>query len=310
MLEDKVILVTGAGSGLGEATATAMADHGASLVLNDLGVDTDGTGAAESEPLEATVDDITAAGGTAIASFGDVTDDEYVAALIDTAIQEYGRLDGIVNFAGIIREHMLFNMSTVDWDSVIDVHLSGHFNLLHHASIRWRERYKADELDDQRSFLSVSSAAALGTAGSSNYSAAKAGVLGLTRTAARELHQYNVRVNAMLPTAMTRIVPDELRDTMPADQLTPERVAPLPVVMMADSTEDVTGWTFAIGGDTVYTVSDPTLERAAIRDSGWTPEALAGMVDHLLGDGPRTKTEPGHLTSKVVNTERDGGRNN
>lgn len=303
MLEDKVILVTGAGGGLGEATAKAMADRDARLVLNDLGVNPDGTGPADSEPLDATVDDIEAAGGTALASFGDVTDSTYVGSLIDTAIDEYGKLDGIVNFAGIIREHMLFNMSEEDWDSVVDVHLSGHFNLLHHASVRWREQSKAGEIDSQRSFLSISSAAALGTAGSSNYSAAKAGILGLTRTAARELHQYDVRVNAMLPTAMTRIVPDELRDSMPAEQLSPDRVAPLPVVLMSETAEDVTGWTFAIGGDTVYTVSDPTLERAAIMKGGWNPEDLSGMLDHLLGDGPRTKTEPGHLLSKVVHDD-------
>ncbi len=300
MLDDRVILVTGAGSGLGEATAMAMAERGARLVLNDLGTDTAGTGGGDAEPLAETVEAVEAAGGTALASFGDVTDATYVGSLVDTAINEFGRLDGIVNYAGIIREQMLFNLSEEDWDAVIDVHLSGHFNLLHHAAVRWRETSKAGEVDAQRSFLSVSSAAALGTAGSGNYSAAKAGVLGLTRTAARELHQYDVRVNAMLPTAMTRIVPDELRDSMPADRLSPERVTPLPVTLMSDAATDVTGWTFAIGGDTVYTVTDPTLDRAAIMKDGWTPEDLSGMLDHLLGDDPRSKTEPGHLISKVL----------
>jgi NAD(P)-dependent dehydrogenase (short-subunit alcohol dehydrogenase family) len=300
MLDDKVVLVTGAGGGLGEATAKTMADHGATLVLNDLGVAPDGTGGGTETPVESTAADIRSAGGTVTASFGDVTDFDYVAALVETAIDEYGRLDGVVNYAGFMREHMVFNMPPADWEAVVDVHLTGHFNLLHHAGKRWRARYKQGDRDGETAFLAVSSAAALGTAGSSNYSAAKAGVLGLMRTTARELHQYDVRVNAMLPAGMTRLVPDAVRESVPAERAGAEQVAPLPVVLVSDAATGVTGWTFAIGGDTVYTVTDPALDTDATRRGGWTAGDLAGALDQLLARGPRAKTEPGHLLPEIL----------
>jgi NAD(P)-dependent dehydrogenase (short-subunit alcohol dehydrogenase family) len=305
MLADKVVLVTGAGGGLGEATAKLMADHGATVVVNDLGVAPDGTGAGTQKPVESTAAEIRSGGGTVTASFGDVTDFDYVAALVETAFDEYGRLDGVVNYAGFMREHMIFNMPPEDWEAVVDVHLTGHFNLLHPAGKRWRARYKQGDRDGETAFLAVSSAAALGTAGSSNYSAAKAGVLGLMRTTARELHQYDVLVNAMLPAGMTRLVPDAVRESVPAEQGDAEQVAPLPVVLLSDAATGVTGWTFVIGGETVYTVKDPSLDHAATRRGGWTATDLAGTLDQLLARGPRAKTEPGHLLPKILGEHED-----
>lgn len=302
MLTNKVIIVTGAGSGLGEETATQLADYGATVIACDLGTEHDGSGS-DDQTVRETVEVIRSAGGEAKASFGDVTDKKYIADLVEETVDEYGKIDGVVNYAGILRDSMSFNMSLEDWETVVDVHLKGHFNLLHELGNLWRNRYKEELIDSQRSFLAVSSASSRGSVGQVNYSAAKAGILGLTRTGARELHQYNVRVNAMLPAAVTPLmrhgVPDDVLEQINESDVGTEKVAPLPVVLMADNAEDITGWTFAIGGDTVYTVTDPEFERLAIKDGGWDAETLTGAIDELLSDRPRSKTSPGGLLGRV-----------
>ena len=305
MISEKVLLVTGAASGLGRATAARAAEMGATVVMNDLGTSTDGDGADESA-LEEAVTEIAATGGDVTASFGDGTDPAYIEGAIDEILDEHGRLDGVVNYAGFLRDSMSFNMTRDEWDGVTDVHLTGHFNLIQAAGKHWRALYKRDELDAQRSFVSVSSASARGSVGQVNYSAAKAGVLGLTRTAARELYQYDVRVNAILPAAFTRglkaNVPEDVLESLTTDEerAGADRVAPLTLALLADETEDVTGQTFAIGVDTVYLVSDPELKRKAIMKGGWTSEAIVDTFDGLLDDAPRTKTEPGGLLSRVL----------
>jgi NAD(P)-dependent dehydrogenase (short-subunit alcohol dehydrogenase family) len=198
---------------------------------------------------------------------------------------------------------MLFNMSEDEWKSVISVHLDGHFNLVHHLGKHWRQRHKAGELDGQRSFVSVSSGSARGSVGQINYSAAKAGILGLTRTAARELERYNVRVNAMVPAALTPMmednVPDEVLADLPTDDLNPERVAPLPVALISERAKDITGWTFAIAGNSVFTISDPEFGRELTMEGGWKPPELADSLDDLLEGEPRSKTNPGGLIGKL-----------
>ncbi|MDZ7730317.1 MAG: SDR family NAD(P)-dependent oxidoreductase [Natrialbaceae archaeon] len=177
MLEDTVQIVCGAGHGLGEETAVAMADNGATVVVNDLGVTVDGEGET-AEPAQATVDRIEAAGGTAMAHFGDVTDLDYTESLVADTVEEYGAVHGLINFAGILRDSMVFNMSEAEWDAVIDVHLKGHFSLVRAISRHWRSRYKdQDGFDRQRSLTCVSSGVAAGNPGQANYSAAKAGIL-------------------------------------------------------------------------------------------------------------------------------------
>jgi NAD(P)-dependent dehydrogenase (short-subunit alcohol dehydrogenase family) len=303
MLEDRVVVVTGAAHGLGRATAEAVAAAGGTVVMNDLGVAADGTGSDE-EPLEEAVAEIRAAGGTATASFGDVTDADYIAALVEETFEEYGRIDGAINYAGYLRDGMVFSLERADWEAVLEVHLTGHFNLVHHLGAHWRTQYKAGNIDSQRSIVAVSSAAARGSVSQVNYSAAKAGILGLVRTAARDLHRYDVRVNAMMPGAMTRMisegVPEEMVERLPVDRIGPEKVTPLPVVLLSDAAEDVTGWTFAIGGDTVFTVTDPEFDRSAIMKGGWTPEDLAGTLDQLLDGRERSKTAPGGLLGRLA----------
>lgn len=303
MIDGKVVIVTGGASGLGRETAVRMAELGATVVVSDLGSEPHGKGADE-EPLRDVVDEITENGGEAMASFGDITDYEYVGSLVEETVEAYDRIDGAVNYAGFLRDDMLFNMDPDDWSAVTDVHLTGHYNLVHHLGSHWRQRSKSEGLEAQRSFVSVSSASSRGSPSQLNYSAAKAGVLGLTRTAARELHQYNVRVNAMMPAAITRMldanVPEDVLDRLPRDELGPEKVVALPIVLLSDDATDVTGWTFAIGGDTVFTVTDPELDRLLTIEDGWTPSDLAARFDDLLEGEPRSKTEPGGLLNELV----------
>jgi NAD(P)-dependent dehydrogenase (short-subunit alcohol dehydrogenase family) len=297
MLEDTVCIVCGAGHGLGEETAVAMADHGATVVVNDLGVDVSGEGS-DSEPAEATVERIEAAGGDAVAHFGDVTDLEYTESLVAETYEEFGRVDTVANFAGVLRDRMLFNMSEEEWDTVVDVHLKGHFSLLRAAGSHWRERSKADGMDRERSFVGVSSGVSVGNAGQANYSAAKAGILGLMRTGAQELNGYGVRVNAMWPTALTRMTED-LPGMAGADPETlgPQMAPAVPVFLASDAAEGVTGCTLAImGGDVAY-VSDPARERSLTterEDGRWTATELADRWDELTDGFETAKLDRGY----------------
>lgn len=289
MLSDKVCIVAGGGHGLGQATAIDLGRHGATVVVNDLGSDVTG-GGESAEPAEETVEDVSAAGGTAMAHFGDVSSLDYTERLVSDTIEAYGRIDGVVNFAGILRDRISYKMTEAEWDDVIRVHLKGHFALLRAVGAHWRQqaRDEGGELDEQRSFLGVSSRAALGNVGQVNYSAAKAGVLGLVRTAAREFVRYNVRVNALMPTAYTRMtvhgIPEE---KMPFDEaeMPPAKVAPMISFVMSDAAEDISGVTLRAGGDAVGIVSDPEFVRLGYRDGGWTAEALAERFREEIGNG-------------------------
>lgn len=298
MIEDKVIIITGAGSGLGRATALTAAEHGATVVASDLGTTSAGEGADES-PVQETVSLVTDQGGTAIPHFGDVTDPNDVEDLVSTTVKECGRIDGAINYAGFLRDTMSFKMGKEDWDSVVDVHLTGHFNLLHELGTHWREEYKAGDVNTQRSLVCISSEVALGNPGQVNYSAAKAGILGLMRTAARELHQYDVRVNALMPAAATRLVPDAVEDSLPVEKMGPKRVARLALALVSDEADDVTGWTFGAGGDTVATVTDPTFDRTATKEGGWELDELPDVVGSLVGERPRTKTGYNGMIDKL-----------
>ncbi|MFB6309687.1 MAG: SDR family oxidoreductase [Salinirussus sp.] len=263
---DDVYIVTGAGTGIGAATAIELADTGAQIVVNDLGVSVEGETMDES-PAAETVEEIEESGGAAIAHEGDVTDPDYARRLIADATDAFGGVDGIVNFAGILRNESLIEMSIDDFEAVIDVHLRGHFCLLREAARHWTDQ------DESGSFLCVSSRAAFGRADEGNYSAAKAGVLGLMRTAARELAPDNIRVNALMPSASTRMTEYVYGGDGPV-QRDPTKIAPAVGFLLGDGSSDITGCTVRIAEDTVGLVSDPAIERTGLKDGGWDIDAL------------------------------------
>lgn len=293
MLDNSVCIVAGGGQGLGEAAARNLGEQGARIVVNDLGTDLGGEGASK-EPAQTTADAIEDAGGEAIAHFGDITDLEYTEELIADTVDAYGRVDSVVNFAGVLRDNMVHKMSGDEWDAVVAVHLRGHFAQLRSASGHWHEQAEAagGELDEQRSFLCVSSEAALGNIGQSNYGSAKAGILGLMRTGARELERINVRVNALMPRAFTRMVediPEEIRpdeDEVPS----PEEIAPIVSFFASDAATDVTGTTVRMTGDEVALMTEPAFEQVAVNEDGWSAEGLAKHFTQIF-DGDLSKTE-------------------
>jgi NAD(P)-dependent dehydrogenase (short-subunit alcohol dehydrogenase family) len=276
LCEGRICVITGAGRGIGREYALMLAEHGAHVVVNDLGGDRTGTGA-DVGPAQHVVDEITAAGGAAVANTDDISSWDGAKALVDQAIQVFGGLDVVVNNAGILRDRMLVNMSEQEWDSVVKVHLKGTFAIARHAAAYWRDRTKAGETNDARIINTTSVSGIYGNIGQANYGAAKAGIAGLTIIAARELGRYGVTVNAIAPGALTRMTEDlPLTDETKA-ALDPRWVAPvctwLASTLSADVTEqiiEVSGTTFAIAegwhrGPAGAPLSDPTEVDAAIR---------------------------------------------
>lgn len=287
MLSGKTVIVTGGGRGLGEAAAVHLGELGSTVVVNDLGTSVSGEGESTA-PARETLDAVEAAGGDGMVHCGDVASLEYAERLIADTVEEYGRVDGVVNFAGTARPNMSFEMSAEDWDEVIRVHLRGHFALLKHAARHWRRRAEGGALDQQRSFVGVSSVAACGLVGQLNYATAKAGILGLVRSGAIELSEYNVRVNSLLPEGFTRmmeIFPESVQPFTAAEK-PPEEVAPMVAFLLSDHAEDVSGRAFRAGGDTIALVSEPDLQhKMAFQEGGWTAAGIADRFDETLGAG-------------------------
>lgn len=286
LLEDKVCIVTGAGHGIGRATAIELGSLGAIVVVNDLGATVHGEGTSE-EPAEETVAAVEDAGGTAISHFGDVTDLNYTEALIEDAVAEFGHVDGIANFAGILRDSLVHEMTGDEWDAVIEVHLRGHFSLLRNATAHWAETAPDGGFDSRRSFVALTSRSALGNVGQLNYSTAKAGILGMVRTAATELARHGVRVNALMPTAYTRMIEDIPEEKRPftREEMPPERVASMVGYLLSDAAENITGSTLRVAGDQVGVYTDPEPARTGYKDDGWSAEDLAESFESEVADG-------------------------
>lgn len=286
MLSGKVVIVAGGGRGLGQAAARNLARNGATVVVNDLGTGLDGEGASE-EPARTTAEDIRADDGDAIAHFGDIASFDYTAELVDEVLEEHGRIDGAVNFAGIRREGPSFGMDERDWDLVIRAHLRGHFALYRNLVGHWVTRSERRGLDDQRSFLCVSSATAFGlTVPEVNYGAANAGILGLMWTGDLEVEDENVRVNALMPGGFTRFYEDlsaEERPFQPED-MPPEKVAPVVSFLMSDAADGISGEMIRSENDLVGRVAPPDYGHAvAYREGGWTAETLADRYRETIG---------------------------
>ncbi|UUN26614.1 3-oxoacyl-ACP reductase [Streptomyces sp. FIT100] len=273
-LEGLSAIVTGAGRGLGRAEALELAGLGASVVVNDYGQPGrggtshaegygGGSGEASAAPAEQVAEEIRAAGGRAVAHLGDVSDFAAARALVDLAVGTYGKLDILVNNAGILRDRMVFSMSEDEWDSVVRVHLKGHFNTTHFASVHWRERSKAAGGPVYGRVVNTSSEAFLaGSAGQPNYAAAKGGIVGLTTSTALALRKYGVTANAICPRARTRMTEDVFAGFAEPgdgelDPLAPEHVSPLVGYLASPAASHITGQLLVVHGGMVAIVERP-----------------------------------------------------
>jgi NAD(P)-dependent dehydrogenase (short-subunit alcohol dehydrogenase family) len=295
LLEGKVAIVTGAGGGLGRAHALALAREGARVVVNDLGASLGGEGA-DASRAEAVVAEIEALGSQAIANAENVADFEGARRLVEHALEAFGRLDVLVNNAGILRDRMLVNMDEAEWDAVVAVHLKGHFAPTRHAAAHWRERTKAGEDVRARVINTSSPSGVFGNAGQANYGAAKAGIAAFTVIAALELGRYGVTVNCIAPNARTRMT--ESAFALPEedggfDPLAPEHNSPIVVALCADEAQAITGQVFHVFGGAVNLLQGWSSGELFARETGWeAAELLAELLDRLPdGAAPRPLAE-------------------
>jgi NAD(P)-dependent dehydrogenase (short-subunit alcohol dehydrogenase family) len=275
-LDGKVAVVTGGGSGIGRAVSLGLAAAGASVVVNDYGVGVDGR-EPSSEPANAVVKEIGDRGGRALANAQSIATMAGGRAAIDAALQSFGGLDILVCCAGILRERMIFNMSEEEWDAVIAVHLKGHFTVMQPATRHMREKKSG------RIITFTSTAGLEGSPGQPNYSAAKEGIVGLTRSTALAMAKYGVTVNCISPTADTRMtqrLPDERRGQAMAP---PEAIAPVVAFLASDRASHVTGQVIGVRGNQVTLFSHPAPLRQVTSREPWTPEVFADVYDSALG---------------------------
>jgi NAD(P)-dependent dehydrogenase (short-subunit alcohol dehydrogenase family) len=251
LCEGRVCLVTGAGRGIGREHALMLAAQGAKVVVNDLGGDRAGGGGEDPGPATQVVAEIVDAGGEALADGGNVADFEQAKAMVDLAVDSFGRLDAVINNAGILRDRMLVNMTEAEWDAVVAVHLKGTFGPTHHAAQHWRDRSKAGEEVDARVINTTSPSGIYGNIGQTNYGAAKAGIAAFTIIASKELARYGVTVNAVAPAALTRMTEDlgmgQASDE-DREQMSPRWIAPLVTWLASEESRAVTGRVFDISG--------------------------------------------------------------
>jgi NAD(P)-dependent dehydrogenase (short-subunit alcohol dehydrogenase family) len=290
--EGRVVIVTGAGRGIGRGHALEFARQGAKVVVNDLGAALDGTGVSDS-PAQDVADEIVALGGEAVVNGDDVADWEGARRLVDTALDAFGRLDVVVNNAGFVRDRMFVSCGEDEWDAVVRVHLKGHFAVSRWAASHWRDRAKAGEPVDGRIVNTSSGAGLAGSIGQAAYSAAKAGIVGLTLVQAAELGRYGVTANAIAPAARTRMTEQVFADSMAApddpgafDAMAPENIAPLVVWLGSPESAAVTGRVFEVEGGSVSVADGWQHGPAVERGARWDPAQLGPVVADLLAKAP------------------------
>ena len=294
--DGKVAIVTGAGRGIGRSEALLLASEGSAVVVNDLGGESTGEGA-DQRPAQQVVDEIVAAGGRAVANYGNVADWNGGQALIAQAVDEFGGLDVLVNNAGILRDKMSFNMDEAEWDSVIAVHLKGHFVTSRFAAAYWRQQSKETGNPVGASIVNTASESGLyGNAGQVNYAAAKAGIASMTIVMARELDRIGVRVNAIAPVARTRLTEAVAGDLMNPkdgdfDRFAPENAAAMAIWLASPDSEGINGQVFAVGGGKAQMLQGwrPATEVAAT--DVWSLDSLTAARAALTG-GRDTSVPP------------------
>ena len=275
MLKDKVIVVTGAGGGIGRDFAHAMAAKGAKVVVNDVGASVSGEGK-DVGPAQRVVDEIKAKGGVAVANTDSVAEWEPANRIIKTAIDAFGRIDVVVNNAGILRDRFFFNMSIEEWKAVIDVHLNGSFYVARAAAPYFKSQASG------RYINMTSTSGLVGNFGQANYSAAKMGIVGLSKSMALDMAKYNVTSNCISPFAWSRMIgtipaetPDQQARVEKLKSMETAKIAPLAVYLASDASQAVTGQIFAVRANEIFLMSQSRPLRSVHRSEGWTPESIA-----------------------------------
>jgi NAD(P)-dependent dehydrogenase (short-subunit alcohol dehydrogenase family) len=277
-MDGKVALVTGAGRGVGRGIALAFAKAGAAVVVNDLGVNLAGE-AGESAPAKEVVDEINATGGRAVASTDSVTSAKGAEAMVQTAVDTFGRIDAVVNNAGNLRDGLFHKMTEEEFESVISVHLKGSFHVSRAAAPFFKTQASG-------AYIHMTSTSGLvGNFGQANYAAAKLGIVGLSKSIALDMQRFKVRSNAVAPFAWTRMIdsiptdtPEQQRRVDGLKKLVPEKIAPFVVALASDAVANVTGQIFGVRNNEIYLFSQPRPIRTAHTSEGWTPETVIDRV--------------------------------
>ena len=274
LVEGKVVVVTGAGGGIGRDIALAMAREGAKVVVNDIGASVSGEGN-DAGPAQAVVNEIKALGGEAAANTDSVSDAAGAARIIQTALDSFGRIDVVVNNAGILRDRFFHKMSVDEWDAVLKVHLYGAYYVSRAASTHFKEQ-------ESGNYIHMTSTSGLvGNFGQANYSAAKLGVAALSKSIALDMQKFNVRSNCISPFAWSRMIgsiPTETAEEQARveriKQMTPAKIAPMAVALASDSSAHVNGQIFAVRNNEIFLMSQPRPVRSVHRSEGWTPQTV------------------------------------
>ncbi|MBK6857762.1 MAG: SDR family oxidoreductase [Microthrixaceae bacterium] len=290
--EGRVVVITGAGRGIGRGHALEFARQGAKVVVNDIGAELDGSGGSTG-PAGEVVEEIRAMGGEAVANGDDISTWDGGANLVKAAIDAFGDLHVVVNNAGVVRDRMFANATEDEWDLTMQVHLKGHFTTSRHAAAYWRDKAKAGEAVDARIINTSSGAGLMGSVGQAAYSAAKGGILALTLVQAAELGRYGITVNALAPAARTRMTEQVFASTMAApddpdafDPMAPENVAPLVVWLGSPDSAGVTGRVFEVEAGKVSVADGWNHGRVIDKGARWEPIEVGNAVLELLAEAP------------------------
>jgi NAD(P)-dependent dehydrogenase (short-subunit alcohol dehydrogenase family) len=308
LLEGKVAIITGAGRGIGREEALMMAKHGAKVVVNDLGAHFDGTGA-DASPAQQVVNEIKQNGGAAVTNGESVVDFKGAKRIVECALDNFGKLNIVVNNAGILRDRMIFNMAEEDWDAVVGVHLKGSFNMSRHACEYWREEHKKGNVLNGRISNTASDAGLLGNVGQTNYGAAKAAVALMAVVMDQEMRKYGVTCNAIAPLARTRLTVDATPSTAAMmgqevegqfDVFNPRNIAPLVAWLASDDAKDVHGEVFRVGGGAVWLLQGWHTVGQVSQKATWEPGALGDKLKAELAKGITAKENIGAVLAGTL----------